>query len=81
MKDLKALSLGKKMKKGELKNVLGGGEKLPGVGCRCVCDDGGYLWIQYYMECNGSVSISTPVCGSYGSMHQLYHTATCTRAH
>lgn len=79
MKELKALSLGKKMKKGELKNVLGGtggwnNNSGPGAGCRCQCDGGGEMWIQYYMSCGTSTTIYTSRCYNETSGNS----ATCT---
>lgn len=53
MKDLKKMSLGKSLTKGELKHVLGGSMSGPGAGCRCECD--GAMWVYYYKECKSTV--------------------------
>lgn len=83
MKDLKKMSFGTKLTTSELKDIVGGKLVGPGAGCRCQCEGGGLVWIQYYMECPSSpstITIDDGRCGSYGSFNQLYNSATCTRA-
>lgn len=84
MKELKKMTFGTKLKTSELKQIVGGGTPSgPGVGCRCQCEGGGLVWIQYYLDCPASpdsITINTGICGSYGSNHQLLYSATCTRA-
>ena len=78
MKTLKSMSFDKKLMNSELKAIRGGNNQWPGAGCRCRCQDGSYEWIQYYMECQSTVTISSNYCKNIDGHGSL---AQCSRVH